>query len=382
MSLTRYLPTPSDRMGILWTLLQIEDSVILEYGTAGTTAYAMKTFMMSGMNIQGKLFTTELSESELVMGEDARLENKIKELDKKLSPKVIFVMASSVSSVTGYDVEGVCRYLEKYVNTKLIVFPQGGFSGDFSYGLQVAYTKLIEKLSYKSIKQEDYFNILGVSALSSHVSGDISTLSNWMWEKFELKPHAILSFNTNLDKISTMSKAKINIVLSYEGLKGAKLLQERFGTPYVYGYPISCGGEEKFFLDIRNYIPEKKISKLKKLELYNKKESKIAVYAPYDILISIEEYAMEIGIPIEFLLCTHSLKEVENPSPKVLFCKTEKEKISLFNSLNNTIIIGDDTFYPHINKSNKILNLSIKGTNKQKLLLLNHENLLNIEKYQ
>ena len=30
MSLCRYFPTPSDRMGILWSLLCIEDSVVLE----------------------------------------------------------------------------------------------------------------------------------------------------------------------------------------------------------------------------------------------------------------------------------------------------------------------------------------------------------------
>ena len=41
MSLTRFLPLPSDRMGILWSLLNIEDSVIVEYGPAGTTHYSM-----------------------------------------------------------------------------------------------------------------------------------------------------------------------------------------------------------------------------------------------------------------------------------------------------------------------------------------------------
>ena len=30
MSLVRFLPTPSDRMGILWSLLSVEGSVIVE----------------------------------------------------------------------------------------------------------------------------------------------------------------------------------------------------------------------------------------------------------------------------------------------------------------------------------------------------------------
>ncbi|MFI3249586.1 MAG: nitrogenase component 1 [Eubacteriales bacterium] len=327
MSLTRYLPTPSDRMGILWTLMQIEGAVILEYGTAGTTAYSMKHFMMSGMNLQGKLFTTELSEAELVMGEDSRLENKIKELDRTLSPKVIFIMASSVSSVTGYDVEGVCRYLQGQVTAKLIVFPQGGFSGDFSSGLQVAYTKLVEELADSPINTEDCFNILGVSAMTSHGSGDRNHLEQLMKEHFGLHPHAILSLDTDLAKIATMSKAKINLVLSYEGLKGAKYLKERFGTPYVYGYPIGAEAQEKFISEIATYIPRKS---QEYAVTSTKIEGKIAIYASYDVLIAMEEYALEVGLDIEFLLCTHSLKEVENPSEKVLFCKRKRRKSPCF----------------------------------------------------
>ena len=41
MSLCRYLPVPSDRMGIIWSLLSVKDSIILEYGPAGTTHFSM-----------------------------------------------------------------------------------------------------------------------------------------------------------------------------------------------------------------------------------------------------------------------------------------------------------------------------------------------------
>ena len=35
MSLCRYLPVPSDRMGIIWSLLSVKDSIILEYARPG-----------------------------------------------------------------------------------------------------------------------------------------------------------------------------------------------------------------------------------------------------------------------------------------------------------------------------------------------------------
>ena len=41
MSLVRFLPTPSDRMGIIWSLLAVQGAIVLEYGPAGTTHYSM-----------------------------------------------------------------------------------------------------------------------------------------------------------------------------------------------------------------------------------------------------------------------------------------------------------------------------------------------------
>lgn len=238
MSLTRYLPTPSDRMGILWSLLAIEDAIILEYGTAGTTNYAMKTLMMSGVNPFERLFATGLDETDIALGETSRLENKIKELDEKYQPKVIFVMASSVSSLTGFDVQGVCNYLQDEVNAKLIVFNQGGFSGDYSTGIKACYTTLVDELSIEKLPQENFYNIIGLTNIAQNVQANIAQIDELLNKHFSLKPNAILSYKTDLKAIISMSKAKINLVMSYEGLEAAKILEERFGTPYLYACPI------------------------------------------------------------------------------------------------------------------------------------------------
>ncbi|MFI3115293.1 MAG: nitrogenase component 1 [Clostridia bacterium] len=372
MSLVRFLPTLSDRMGISWTLLQIDGAIVLEYGPAGTSAYAKKNFTSFDSTDQAKLITTGLSENELVMGDDTRLENKIRELDKVLSPKVIFVLASSVSSVIGYDVEGVCSYLQDEINAQLVVFPQGGFSGDFSSGLQIAYEKLVNELATEPQDTKNCYNILGVSSFSSHAFGDVDKVEKTMKEHFDLSPHTVLCFETNLDKIATMGQAKINIVLSYEGLKGAKLLKERFGTPYVYGFPISAKSTENFLEEIATYIPRKTTAQT---ITSTKKAWKIAVYAPYDVLIGLKEYAQDTGLYIEFLLCNHSLRDVENPCEKVSFCKTEKEKIALFSSLKDTLVIGDGTFFSLLDDSNQKFTLSVRDDNNPVKHLFINENL-------
>ena len=69
MSLTRFLPVPSDRMGILWSLLNIEDSIVVEYGPAGTTHFSMSLFGELGIEQENRLFTTHMREDDVVMGE-------------------------------------------------------------------------------------------------------------------------------------------------------------------------------------------------------------------------------------------------------------------------------------------------------------------------
>ena len=42
MSISKYFPVASDRMGIIWTLSSIKDACVIEFGPAGTTHYAVE----------------------------------------------------------------------------------------------------------------------------------------------------------------------------------------------------------------------------------------------------------------------------------------------------------------------------------------------------
>lgn len=365
MSLTRYLPLPSDRMGILWTLLQIEDALILEYGTQGTTAYAMKTFSMLNFDISSRLFVTGLDEDSVVMGSTDSLEKKIIELDKKYSPKILFVMASSVSSVIGADVKGVCNYMKDQVNCKIITFTQGGFTGDFSSGINSCYTDLITNLATEKYEVENCFNIIGISAISSHSKSDVLEINSLIKKHFNLSPNAILSLNTNLEKIETMSKAKINIVLSYEGLESAKILKERFNTPYIYGLPMGIKSTNNWLQEISK---ELEIPVNLPQETNKSKHKKISVYANYDELIAYKNLANELEIKIEFLLCTHNISKIKDKPEDILYFKTEKEKIKLFENLENTLILADNSFINHANKSNTKIDISSSNGKTETIL--------------
>lgn len=354
MSLTRYLPTPSDRMGILWSLLQIEDAIILEYGTEGTTAYAMKIYGMRDFSVQNKLFATGLDENTVVMGDGSLIERKIMELDAKYTPKVIFVMASSVTSVVGSDVKGICDEISEKINAKIIIFTEGGFSGDYSQGFKSCYTKLVENLATEKFEKTDTFNIIGSNAQTPYCKGDIDKIEKCMQEYFGLKLNTSLCFQTSIKEIESMSQAKINIVLSYEGIKSAEILKEKFGTPFVYGYAICEKSLNEWLGEIA------KILQLKEPCINIKKSSakKIAVYGAYDILLSFKKYANENDIEIEFLMSNHNISKIKDKPQEIVYKSTEKEKIEMFSKLSNTVVFANSDFLKHTNSSNKKIDIN------------------------
>ena len=78
--------------------------------------------------------------------------------------------SSAVIAVIGTDIKGVCRYMQEKVNAKLVAFEDGGFRGDYTYGLRAVYkllAKQIAKDCYK--KEEKTYQIIGASAGSYRI---------------------------------------------------------------------------------------------------------------------------------------------------------------------------------------------------------------------
>lgn len=332
MSLTRLLPTQSDRMAILEALAEISDAVILEYGTAGTTTYAIKT-----KRLRSRIFTTGMSEADVVMGDTSSLEKAIRDIDRQYSPPVIFVMASTVAAVTGSDVKGVCTYMQDEVSAKLIVFTQAGFGRDFSAGLMDCYTDLVKILATKHVNVTNTFNIIGGTAETSYIE-------KLLRDNFSFNLHTRLCENTSIAKISTMSTASLNLVMSYEGLKAAEILKERFGTPYVYGLPYEARQISKFLDDIAKTLSISDFVAPKVMPSNKNIPSKISAYATYDELVGIKKYAEEISAEIGVLVCSHSLKYVPNLDEDIIYIKGEKQKIAIFREQKGYTVYGADDF--------------------------------------
>lgn len=368
MSLVRFLPTPSDRMGIIWSLLSIQGSIILEYGPAGTTHYSMGLYGGLGLRFQNRLFTTHMSEDDVVMGDVSRLEKAIVELDKSYAPKVIFVVASSVTAVIGTDIKGVCRYMQDEVKAKLIAFEQGGFRGDYSIGITETYKLLVKNLPKKEIPmQKGFYNIIGASAWRYRMASDIWEIKNLLSEAFNFQCNACLCCDTCVDELEVMGKAQVNIVLGNEGLASAEILQEKFGTPYIYIVPYGYSATIKFLEKVGAVVSrEPSPMVMMRIKMKEKSMSMLGMFAmiggaklkpvavvkgDYDMVCGISAFLEETGIKVLYKMCAHSLKNIVGSSDDISFVE-EKEWLNKISSLKQTLVFADDVALLQCNDTN------------------------------
>ena len=358
MSLVRFLPTPSDRMGIIWSLLAVQGAIVLEYGPAGTTHYSMGLYGGLGLRFQNRLFTTHMSEDDVVMGDVTRLEEAIIELDKSYAPKVIFVVASSVTAVIGTDIKGVCRYMQNEVEAKLVAFEQGGFRGDYSVGLAETYKLLVRNLPKKDVAQEaGVYNIIGASAWRYRMASDIWEIKSLLDEALGLRCNACLCCDTSVDELQAMGKAQVNIVLGNEGLAAAKYLQEKFGTPYVYAVPYGYNGTLSFLAQVGEAIgrepdsmvllrlqtKEKSLSRLSLFTMMGNNKPRMAVVkGDYDMMQGVSAFLEQGGITVLHKMCAHSLKAIAEPAADVEAYAEESDWLQVIRGLHDTLILADD----------------------------------------
>ena len=374
MSITRFLPQPSDRMGMLWSLLNIEDSVIVEYGPAGTTHYSMGLFGELGIEQENRLFTTHLREEDVVMGDTSRLEKALAEVDDNFHPSVIFVVASSCSEVIGTDLRGVCTMVQPRVKARLIPLTAGGFRGDYAFGIRDTYRLLAEEMVHETKeKQKDTFNILGASVGAYRCKADVLEIVRLMDEAFGLTLHTALCLETDLEKIADMGSASVNLVIRQEALPAARTLEGKCAAPYVYGAPYGYQGTLDWLESVGQKIGrevnpslkgelKKRAMEATQYRMYGRMlrrdQPKAYLYGEYEAVKGLGAFLGGMGISPEWQICAHSLAPLESAEDAVNYMPHEKERMDLLSQLHRTLLLADDTSRRLVDADNTFIRIA------------------------
>ena len=119
-------------------------------------------------------------------------------------------------------------------------------------GSPIPYAEIAKRIKGKKEVTSKSVNLLGVTPLDFGPQEHVDVLKRNV-EETGWKVLSTWAMGDTLEDLGRAPEAEVNLVVSSVGLWAAKVLQERFGTPYVIGTPI-----RGFMKSLLNSIEEKK----------------------------------------------------------------------------------------------------------------------------
>lgn len=229
------------------------------------------------------IFISGLSQMDAIMGNDDKFINDIVRAAQELKPRFIALVRTPIPLMTGTDFEGIARVIEKQTQIPVVYFPTSGMhsyvsgagmaletvarelvlptnaNGHFkengieienvSNELSVADTKRqnqqklnqseqkqIENTESKQSNSKIKINILGATPLDFSVNSTLDSIKEFLSKHFEII--STFAMGSTIEEIQKAGEADVNLVISSVGFPAAKVLEERFSTPYVIGTPV------------------------------------------------------------------------------------------------------------------------------------------------
>ena len=184
------------------------------------------------------IYISGLTEIDAIMGNDEKFLDDIKEAARELHPKFIALAGSPIPYMNGTDFPALAQVLEEETGIPAFAVPTNGMH-DYVYGAGIALEEIAKRFTGEKTGriQARTVNLLGVTPLDfgpvSHVEVLKENLKACGW-----KVLSTWAMGDELEAFLQAGEAEVNLVVSSVGLRAAKVLEEKFGTPYVVGTPI------------------------------------------------------------------------------------------------------------------------------------------------
>ena len=191
------------------------------------------------------VFISGLSQMDAIMGNDDKFIHDIVRAAKELQPCFIALVRTPIPLMTGTDFEGISRVIEKQTGIPVFYFPTSGmhtYVKGAGMAMETIARELVpaggESVKERKNKQKNplKINILGATPLDFSINSTLDSIKEFLSRHFEII--STFAMGSSIEDIQRAGEADINLVISSVGVLAAKVLEERFHTPYVIGTPI------------------------------------------------------------------------------------------------------------------------------------------------
>ena len=191
------------------------------------------------------VFISGLSQMDAIMGNDDKFIHDIVRVAKELQPRFIALVRTPIPLMTGTDFEGISRVIKKQTGIPVFYFPTSGmhtYVKGAGMAMETIARELVpaggESVKERKNKQENplKINILGATPLDFSINSTLDSIKEFLSRHFEII--STFAMGSSIEDIQRAGEADVNLVISSVGVLAAKVLEERFHTPYVIGTPI------------------------------------------------------------------------------------------------------------------------------------------------
>jgi len=217
-------------------LMPITDVIHLVHGpiACAGNSWDNRGARSSGSQLYRRGFTTEMLENDVIFGGEKKLYKAILELAQRYGgeAKAIFVYATCVTSMTGDDIEAVCKAAAQKVSIPVIPVNTPGFIGDKNIGNRLAgemlYKYVIGTAEPKTTTPYD-INLIG----EYNIAGDLWGMQP-LFEKLGIRILSCISGDARYEDLRYAHRAKLNVIVCSKSLTNlAKKMQKNYGIPYL-----------------------------------------------------------------------------------------------------------------------------------------------------
>ena len=338
-------------------LASIRDVAVIHHGPAGCSVSSAANYYLDkvmakkrGVTTSTVYVGTDMNEKDTIFGSTNDLKKIILEVNRRYSPKAIFVSSSCATGIIGEDIDSVVDEVKEEINVPVVAVHCEGFkSRIWATGFDIADHAILSGIVQPPKEKRNTINFKNF-----YESARLEIIE--IFKNFDLDP-IFLYCNSSIEELSHISESLATTCIC--GTLGNYLgngLEEKYGVPYVRSIN-QCGivGFETWLREIgrvtgrsekvEKYIEEQRAIYIPQIEEIKKelKGLRAVIGMGPGYTFEVSRVLNELGIEVVWALAWHYDRKYENgdvpPSMKYL----------LENNINFEASVSDQQNYEVMN---------------------------------
>lgn len=310
----------------LGQLSAIRDIAIIHHGPAGCSVASAGTYYLDKVMAKKRGVTnntvyvgTDMNEKDTIFGSADALRRIILEVNKRYSPKAIFVTSSCATGIIGEDIDSVVDDVKDEIDVPIVAVHCEGFkSRIWATGFDISDHAVLSSIVQPPKQKRNTINFKNFYESARPEIIDI-------FSNFDLEP-IFLYCNSTVEELSHISESLATTCIC--GTLGNYLgngLEEKYGVPYIRTInPLGIAGFETWLREIgrvtdrseavEKYIAEQRAIYIPQIEEIKKelKGLKAVLGMGPGYTFEVSRVLNELGIEVVWALAWHYDKKYEN----------------------------------------------------------------------